>query len=246
MVNSYYQNIYIKPYTRIGPYIIGMLMAYFIFRLGPERKFRLSAWVVSFGWFLSIGTLLAIVLVMYPANNGHPPGAALAGFYSSTSRILWSLALAWMTFAAYIKRGGFIDAFLALKVWIPFSRLTFCAYLVHPILIAIFYGTRRQTFDYSFYLMVSTCWMLFCLRTSSPLTLLGPSSTSPSATSASPTWSPSSSPSSWSTRSWHSPESSCVGPRSPSTLSLLVHLYSPYHHHHHHYHFRRHTTLCSR
>lgn len=39
-INSYYKNIYIKPYTRIGPYMIGVLLAYGL--LTNTRDVRLS------------------------------------------------------------------------------------------------------------------------------------------------------------------------------------------------------------
>lgn len=30
IVNSYYKNVYIKPYCRIGPYIVGILVGYML------------------------------------------------------------------------------------------------------------------------------------------------------------------------------------------------------------------------
>lgn len=38
VINSYYQNIYIKPYCRIGPYLIGLLLAYAIIINQNSRK----------------------------------------------------------------------------------------------------------------------------------------------------------------------------------------------------------------
>lgn len=107
------------------------------------------------GWTFTIASTLGIVLAMLPANNGHIPDVQIAAIYSSTSRIVWSLGLSWITFVSVKNQGGFVQKFLSLKLWIPLSRLTYCAYLVNPIIIGLFYGTRQQTFDYSFYLIVS-------------------------------------------------------------------------------------------
>lgn len=92
---------------------------------------------------------------MLPANKGNMPDVHLAAAYSATARIIWSLGLSWITFVSLHNYGGVVSTVLSLKVCIPLSRLTYCAYLVHPIIIAIFYGSRHQTFDYSFYLIVS-------------------------------------------------------------------------------------------
>ena len=108
------------------------------------------------GWTFTVVSTLGVILAMFPANNGHIPDVHIAAAYSATSRIIWSLGLSWITFASMHSYGGFIQTFLSFKVWVPLSRLTYCAYLVHPIIIAIFYGSRHQTFDYSTYLMVST------------------------------------------------------------------------------------------
>lgn len=37
IINSYYQNIYIKPYCRIGPYIVGILLAYAMSGTGSKN-----------------------------------------------------------------------------------------------------------------------------------------------------------------------------------------------------------------
>ncbi|KAF7493708.1 Nose resistant to fluoxetine protein 6 [Sarcoptes scabiei] len=152
VINSYYQNIYIKPYCRIGPYLIGLLLAYAIIINQNSRKLTKSQLIL--GWSFTIVSTLGVITAMLPANNGDIPSVQLAAIYSSTSRIIWSLGLAWITFVSSKNQGGFVQRFFSLKCWIPFSRLTYCAYLVHPIIIALFYGSRQQTFDYSFYLIL--------------------------------------------------------------------------------------------
>ena len=106
-------------------------------------------------WTLTIIAIVGIIVAMFPANKGNIPDVRVAALYSATSRIIWAMGLAWITFASAHNYGGLVSWFLSLKVWVPFSRLTYCAYLVHPIIIAIFYGSRHQTFDFSLYLIVS-------------------------------------------------------------------------------------------
>lgn len=152
-----------------------MLLAYFMFNtrksvtIAKVRQ-RARPWLPSpnlnsvftfpqpyliLGWTFTLLATLGVILLMLPANQGNIPSPAYAAVYSATSRLVWSLGLSWITFVSLHNYGGLVSAFLCAKVWVPLSRLTYCAYLVHPIIIAIFYGSRHQTFDYSFYLIVS-------------------------------------------------------------------------------------------
>ena len=98
--------------------------------------------------------MLGVLFAMFPANNGNLPEVHIAALYSATSRTIWALSLSWITFACVTGNGGFINSLLSAKIWIPFSRLTHCAYLVHPIVMAVFYGSRTHAFDFSTYLIV--------------------------------------------------------------------------------------------
>lgn len=163
MLNSYYQNVYIKPYCRIGPYLVGLLFAHYMLTSTEQRKsLKLSRSVQTAGWLFTLLATVGVILAMLPANQGDIPSVQVAAAYSALSRVLWSLGLCWITFVSLQQCGGPLSTFLSLKVWTPLSRLTYCAYLVHPLIIAIFYGSRHQTFDYSFYLIVSLRNFFFC------------------------------------------------------------------------------------
>lgn len=58
-----------------------------------------------------------------------------AAAYSSLSHSAWAIALAWIVIACSTGNGGFLNDFLSATCLYPFSRVTYCAYLVHPIVI---------------------------------------------------------------------------------------------------------------
>ncbi|RWS30003.1 Nose resistant to fluoxetine protein 6-like protein, partial [Leptotrombidium deliense] len=152
IVNEYYGAIYIKPYCRIGPYLVGIALGYLIYasngQLQLKKIHNLYAWIAA----TCVG--LAVILAMLPANAGHIPSDTVAALYSATSRTVWAACLAWVTFACVSGRAGFVNTILSWKAFVPLSRLTYSAYLIHPIVIAAFYGSRETTFDFSHYLMV--------------------------------------------------------------------------------------------
>lgn len=91
---------------------------------------------------------------MLPANNGDIPNNYIAALYSALSRPAWAVGLAWITFVSLSGFGGIVHNFLSSKIFIPLSRLTYGAYLIHPIVMATFYGSREHAYDFSHYLMV--------------------------------------------------------------------------------------------
>ena len=60
-----------------------------------------------------------------------------AAAYSSLSHSLWALSLAWIIIACSTGNGGTVNRILSAPCLYPFSRVTYCAYLVHPIVIRI-------------------------------------------------------------------------------------------------------------
>ena len=51
--------------------------------------------------------------------------------------------------ACVCGRGGFIDWFLSLTIWDPMAKLSYAAYLLHPMIIRIVYFNRVDLFFYS-------------------------------------------------------------------------------------------------
>lgn len=84
---------------------------------------------VVIGWFSSSFCLLWIVYGLY--NVELSPLAAAA--FSSLSHTAWALSLAWIVVACSTGYGGYVNKLLSAPIIYPFSRVTYCAYLVHPI-----------------------------------------------------------------------------------------------------------------
>lgn len=98
--------------------------------------------------------MLAIVLAPQPVMNGKMPSFIQLALYSSLSRPIWSCAIAWIIFASMTGHGGFLAKFLAAKCFIPFSRLNYPVFLIHPVVMAVFYGNQLGSFHFSHYLMI--------------------------------------------------------------------------------------------
>lgn len=54
-----FDQLYDKPWMRIGPYFIGMMTGYFLFKVDGKVQIRIP--MVILGWILSLGCLTSLV-----------------------------------------------------------------------------------------------------------------------------------------------------------------------------------------
>lgn len=85
------------------------------------------------GWLLSSGCLLYLIYGLYNTELNQVSAAA----FSSLSHSAWAMSLAWIVVACSAGYGGYVNTLLSAPVIYPFSRVTYCAYLVHPIVIRL-------------------------------------------------------------------------------------------------------------
>lgn len=64
----------------------------------------------------------------------------------------------WFMFCWFCLFVGLVDKILSARFWIPLSRLTYCAYLVHPIALLAFVGSFETVRAYSdVHIVSSSC-----------------------------------------------------------------------------------------
>ncbi|XP_064599084.1 nose resistant to fluoxetine protein 6-like [Liolophura sinensis] len=140
-VNNYFLYIYIKPWCRIGPYLIGLLVGYALYR--TRCRLRLNPVVVLAGWVCATVICLSVLYGLYDteAHGVKVLSPDVSALYNATSRTAWGVGLGWLVFACCTGYGGFVNTILSWSALIPLSRLTYCAYLVHPIVMYLYYGS---------------------------------------------------------------------------------------------------------
>ncbi|XP_042912018.1 nose resistant to fluoxetine protein 6 [Parasteatoda tepidariorum] len=137
---EYFDKIYIKPYTRIAPYLIGIGLGYILFKrkVTDIKVNRVTLWI---GWLLAIPVGLYCVYGLYHQT----PNLVAASFFNALTRTGYGLSLSWLIFVCISGQAGVVDKILSYKLFIPLSRLTYCAYLIHVIVISLYIFSRKTT-----------------------------------------------------------------------------------------------------
>ncbi|XP_048237970.1 uncharacterized protein LOC124115336 [Haliotis rufescens] len=146
-VTGNFLNVYIKPWVRIGPFAIGMILGYML--QTKKSKIRISPFLQSLGWFLALAAAGTCTLLTYDDANGAPWGIDPKTAFDTLFRHVWSLVLVWVIFMCCKGKGGIVDWMLSWDWWQPLSRLTYGAYLVHLIFMLAETSTMRSLIFYT-------------------------------------------------------------------------------------------------
>ncbi|XP_011450645.3 nose resistant to fluoxetine protein 6 [Magallana gigas] len=138
---DYFSKYYIKPWCRMGPYIIGIMFGYLLYKtkgkLRIHKVLNLLVWAVS-------ATLACLVLYgLYDAMNGNPLSTNVSSLYNATDRTVWGACVCWVIYACATGNGGFVNTLLSWSAFGPLARLSYCLYLVHPVIMYAYYFSSR-------------------------------------------------------------------------------------------------------
>ncbi|VVC31252.1 Hypothetical protein CINCED_3A022135 [Cinara cedri] len=125
--------LYKLPWTRIGPYLVGMAVAYFL--LQTKRKIHLNKIILWIFWILT--TFPIILIIWYSLVESSVLETAC--LWSLIRVITIAFSIGWIVWASVTGYGGFINTFLSHEIFVVVDRLTYCAYLINPIIIFLSY-----------------------------------------------------------------------------------------------------------
>lgn len=148
---NYSDTIYIKPWNRLAPYLVGVALGYIFYRGFNFNKLnRLVKLVIYMAmWCVAGFAMFWLVYGLYFTWHGHRPGKFENNIYITFSRFIWALCLALIVYACHNGYGWFVNSFLSMPIWTPLSRMTLNAYLVHPIVMTVVYGQLQTTIHYT-------------------------------------------------------------------------------------------------
>ncbi|KAJ8299915.1 hypothetical protein KUTeg_021434 [Tegillarca granosa] len=70
----------------------------------------------------------------------------VSALYNAVHRSVWAAALCWVIFACATGYGGFVNTLMSWPGLVPLSRLTYCAYLIHPQVQSLYNSSLRKPY----------------------------------------------------------------------------------------------------
>ncbi|XP_043275158.1 nose resistant to fluoxetine protein 6-like [Venturia canescens] len=123
-----FDELYDKPWLRVGPYFIGTITGWLLFK--TNCKLYTPTWLKLIGWLVSAAIMSSVVYGLYPGNLTVTTSSA----YASLGHTAWAIAVSFLVIQCCTGSAAIINGLLSLRLMYPLSRLTYCAYLVHPVI----------------------------------------------------------------------------------------------------------------
>ncbi|CAG5115320.1 unnamed protein product, partial [Candidula unifasciata] len=138
---TFQEYYYVKPWCRMGPYIVGLMAGAY---LSLRRDKRLPKAVVCLGWVVAIATGLAVVYGLHGDISGdNISSISVAAFYNTVARSAWGASVSWVIIACASGYGGFVNSILSWSPFVVLGRLTYMAYLIHPCLLFVYFQNQE-------------------------------------------------------------------------------------------------------
>jgi len=147
LVEPFWRAVYIKPYCRCGPFLVGLLLGYLFHK--TQLKVDIPRWVAHLAWVLTAGLGVGIVFGLFEYSNTGTISTVGTVLYGGFARTFWALALSWVIFACSTGYGGPVNSILSWNVFMPLSKLVYAAYLLHPILIMVYYSSQHKPIHFN-------------------------------------------------------------------------------------------------
>lgn len=143
-------DIYISPFVRIMPYILGAMAGWAF----VELKFcptDLSELKEKSLWHLSIFVFFAC---MYATVKRDIPTIMAISLFV-VGRFFFSVSISWMIIGSATGRSTMWSRFLEAKPFQHLNRISYAFYLLNPIVIALFFGLTNNSSHADPFMLVS-------------------------------------------------------------------------------------------
>ncbi|CAF1474248.1 unnamed protein product [Rotaria sp. Silwood1] len=160
--HNYTNDVYVKPWCRIAPYAIGLILGYTIYELYkrsntiswnsllPQRQStRLNLIKQILAWLIALFILALCIFGTYGDYNGHSLNRSERIAFLTLSRLGWSIGLSIIIIACFIGQGGIANKLLSHRFFDSLGKLTYGAYLWHALVIFVNYISRDQPTHYT-------------------------------------------------------------------------------------------------
>ncbi|CAG9860596.1 unnamed protein product [Phyllotreta striolata] len=128
--DAYMNTYYLKTETRAAPWLIGVILGYFLTKK-ELMEAKLSKKIVIAMWLLSATVLLTCVLGGHSTLRRPEYFKLQNSFYITLVRPAFVLAVAWIIWACATNRGGLVNALLSLPIFQFLNKFIYSMYLVH-------------------------------------------------------------------------------------------------------------------
>ncbi|XP_055948020.1 nose resistant to fluoxetine protein 6-like [Argiope bruennichi] len=125
--------MYQKTYVKLTPYIIGILLGYYLHRRKDSEKN--STLTLTFGWIIYVIQIWFCLFLLWNREESVWESAV----YNGLKSLVYSCSFSWIIFVCATEQGGFMNKLLSYPMLKPISRLSYSAFLLETIVLEAYF-----------------------------------------------------------------------------------------------------------
>jgi len=138
---DFFEKVYITPWCRIGPFLIGMMTKLIL------EYYHSTLSSIKTILYTIISIIVGMSCIYFPFYSNYFPKVVHI-IYQSISHQCWAIAIGWLIFACCTNHGGLVNRILSWPIWTIIARLSYSAYLIHVMIILVQVYNRYSTIHY--------------------------------------------------------------------------------------------------
>ncbi|XP_065224461.1 nose resistant to fluoxetine protein 6-like isoform X3 [Planococcus citri] len=145
--NPEFTELYISPFTRCGPYLIGFMTAYAVHLLNENKiKFTNNRMICLFSFLaILIGEVCSFYgLLFYAIDRKYDK--LEHSLYAALNHVIVVSPYAVVACIYFTSGLGIFNRILEWKIWIPFGRLSYSVYLINTVIQLYHISSQKQPF----------------------------------------------------------------------------------------------------
>ncbi|GFS75356.1 nose resistant to fluoxetine protein 6 [Nephila pilipes] len=152
---EYFDKIHDKPYSRLGVYLIGLLLGHYVYQRRLRKMRSIQPMTLCCGWLLSASMMLISLFSLSVREKS----VFISAVFNVVKNVLFSCGLSWIIFVCTTGNGSIINKCLSSRIFLPLSRISYCAYLTHMIVLMAHFQVTGAPEHFNF-----ISWLFLCLR----------------------------------------------------------------------------------
>uniref|UniRef100_A0A914DYA0 Nose resistant-to-fluoxetine protein N-terminal domain-containing protein n=1 Tax=Acrobeloides nanus TaxID=290746 RepID=A0A914DYA0_9BILA len=159
--SNFVNNIYLNPFSRIGPYIIGLIFPLF-FKCSHETTSGNSPMLTLSIFLLFIVGTFVVIWTPLLLEGSHL--FLLFSFYAALHRCIWAVMMLSLAYVFNnVDKKNAINAILSWRIFYPLSKLVYVVFLIsEPVALSLFSSLHRPIYATHFSTMLTGVGTIVC------------------------------------------------------------------------------------
>ncbi|XP_045478918.1 nose resistant to fluoxetine protein 6-like isoform X2 [Harmonia axyridis] len=160
---EFMMKFYIKTHNRANVWLTGVLVGYVIHQIKQKKlNLRMNKIIIFAIWVVTLVSLLICIFIGHGSLRTKEYQQWGNSLHIALIRQYWAMGISWIMVACISGYGGPVNWFLSLPIYQVLNRFTYSVYIVHYMIITLWFASMKSPIYFSDWMMGYFFWGNLC------------------------------------------------------------------------------------